>query len=429
VTGTPRPKRDISAADSRWLMNAEELKRAIAGDEKEIVESLRTMLRVKAIGPAYGGEGETDRAKYLLDLVSRLGFRSVDLYESPDASVPSGKRPNIVVRQSGRGPKNIWVVTHMDTVPEGDISAWKYPPYDPQVVDGRIYGRGVEDNGQELMASLFALKALVKNGVTPECNIGLVFVADEEHGNVHGIEFLLKKGIFRKGDLVIAPDHGQQDGAAISVVEKGIAWINVEIVGRQTHASTPEKGVNAFEAGSRFLVAAVDGLRKQFPKSDPLFDPPTSTFEPTKCDAIGPNVNTVPGRQQFAFDFRVLPDYKLDDIMSFLRKIAGEHERSTGAKIEVAFLSRSDSAPKTREDSEIVVRLSRAIQIVRGVKPHVFGMGGGTCATPFRREGIDAAVWSTIPETAHDANEHINIADLVADTQVYAVLFAGDNLR
>jgi succinyl-diaminopimelate desuccinylase len=426
--GHSRLKRDISGPFSQEEMNAKELMRAVANDEAEMVESLRAMLRVKAIGPAYGGDGESDRAAYLLKLLSRLGLSSVEMFESPDPNVSSGKRPNIVVRQRGSSSKNIWIVTHTDTVPEGDIGAWKYPPYDPQVVDGKIFGRGAEDNGQELMASLFALRALVKNGITPELNVGLVFVADEEHGNVHGIEFLLKKGMFKKGDLVIAPDHGQGDGAAIAVVEKGIAWINVEVTGRQTHASTPDKGINAFEAASRFVVAAVDGLRKQFHKMDPLFDPPASTFEPTKCDSNGPNVNTVPGRQQFAFDFRVLPDYRLDEIMSFLRRIADECERSTGAKIQVTFISRSDPAPKTREDSEIVVRLSEAIETVRGVKPRVFGIGGGTCATPFRREGIEAAVWSTIPETAHDANEHINISDLVADAQVYAVLFAGRSL-
>ncbi len=411
-------------------MNADELMRAVADDENQIVASLRAMVRVKALGPAYGGEGESDRAKYLLGLLSRLGIAGlkVDVYDSIDSSVPSGMRPNIVARLPGTSSKNIWIVTHMDTVPEGDLAAWKYPPYDPQIIDGKIYGRGVEDNGQELIASLYGLYALARKKIVPECNIGLVFVADEEHGNEHGIEFLLKKGIFRKGDLVIAPDHGQGDGAAIAIVEKGIAWINVEVIGRQTHASTPDKGINAFEAASRFLVVAVDQLRVHFPKSDPLFDPPTSTFEPTKCDGNGPNVNTVPGRQQFAFDFRVLPDYKLDDIMAFLKGIAADHEKMTGAKFNLTFLSRADSATKTHESSEIVVRLSKAIEVVTGRKAHVFGIGGGTCATPFRREGIEAAVWSTIPETAHDANEYINIKDLVSDAQVYAVLFAGKNI-
>ena len=93
-----------------------------------------------------------------------------------------------------------------------------------------------------------------------------------------------------------------------------------------------------------------------------------------------------------------------------------------------SFLNRSDAAPKTAVDSEVVRRLMSAVEAVRGVKPNPIGIGGGTCAAPFRRRGIEAAVWSTIPETAHDANEYARVADLVGDAQVYAVLFAGKNI-
>jgi succinyl-diaminopimelate desuccinylase len=74
-----------------------------------------------------------------------------------------------------------------------------------------------------------------------------------------------------------------------------------------------------------------------------------------------------------------------------------------------------------------VKRLAKAIETVRGVKPKPVGIGGGTCANPFRREGIEAAVWSTVYETAHDANEYCVISDLVSDAKVYALLFAGKN--
>ncbi|MGQ9587847.1 MAG: M20 family metallo-hydrolase [Thermoplasmata archaeon] len=410
-------------------MDASGLIEAVVQDQQEIVDSLCSMLRVKAIGPENAGEGEAERGKFLVALASRLGFGSIEVLESDDWRVPTGKRPNIIVRVEGTTKKNLWVVTHMDTVPEGDLSVWKYPPYEPTVVDGRIYGRGSEDNGQELIASLYGLRALLKTGVRPECNIGLVFVSDEEHGFVHGIDFLLDKGVFDKEDLVVVPDHGQADGAAIAVVEKGIAWVNVEVVGRQTHASTPHKGVNALEVAARYMLAAVDRCRKKFSKCDPLFDPPFSTFEPTKCDANLPNVNTVPGRQQFAFDFRVLPEYRLDDVMSVLQEAAREIEQSTGAKIGVTYLQRSDAAPGTATDSEIVKRLSDAIWVVKRMRARPIGIGGGTCAAPFRRHGIEAAVWSTIPGTAHNANEYANVADIVADAEIYAVLFAGKNIE
>ncbi len=409
-------------------MDANAVIKAVAEDRDLMVKSLCEMLRIKAVGPENGGPGEAERGKYLVSLAKRLGFESIEVIESKDPSVPSGKRPNIIIRLPGSGRKRVWVVTHMDTVPEGDPAAWKYPPYEPTIVGGRIYGRGSEDNGQELMASLFGAYGLLKSGVKPELNVGLVFVSDEEHGNTHGIDLLLKKRIFKKGDLVVVPDHGHPDGAAIAVVEKSIAWINVEVVGKQTHASTPDKGVNAFEAASRYVVLSVDRLRKKFAGKDPLFDPPTSTFQPTRCDNNGPNINTVPGRQVFAFDFRVLPEYPLDAIIAELEKAAREVERSTGATIKVTFIQRADAAPRTGVDSDIVKRLAAAIEEVRGIRARTIGIGGGTCAAPFRREGVEAAVWSTIPETAHDANEYSNIADLVSDAQVYALLFAGKNL-
>lgn len=409
-------------------MDVDTLKKAVSQERGLMVESLCGMLRINAVGPESGGPGEAQRGEYLVALAKRLGFTSVEVFESSDPKVPTGKRPNIIVRLPGKGKKRVWVVTHMDTVPEGDIGAWKYPPFDPKVVDGKIYGRGSEDNGQELIASLFAAHTLLKLGIEPEFNVGLVFVSDEEYGNAHGIDFLLKKGIFKKGDLVVVPDHGQPDGAAISIVEKSSAWIQVEVIGRQTHASTPEKGVNAFEAAARYIALSVDRLRRKFTTKDPLFEPPVSTFEPTRCEANGPNINTVPGRQVFAFDFRVLPEHSLDEIMKELQKAAGEIERSTGAKVKLTFLQRSDAAPKTAVDSEIVKRLMSAVESIRGVRPNPIGIGGGTCAAPFRRRGIEAAVWSTIPETAHDANEYANVADLVSDAQVYAVLFAGKSI-
>jgi len=409
-------------------MDSRSLTALVAEDEKLMVESLRSMLRINAVGPENGGPGEAKRGKYLVDLARNLGFEEVEVYESKDPRVPGGKRPNIIIREKGTSERMLWVVTHMDTVPEGDLKAWKYPPFDGTLVSGKIFGRGSEDNGQELISSLFGLRALLKAEIRPEFDIGLVFVADEEHGNTHGIDFLIKKGIFKKGDLAVVPDHGEPDGSSISIVEKSIAWVEVEIIGRQTHGSTPDEGINAFEVGARFMIAVIDRLRKKFTKTDPLFEPPTSTFAPTRCDSNGPNINTVPGRQTFAFDFRVLPEYKLDSILDMLQKTAKEFEKSTGAKIRVSLSQRADAAPRTPLKSEIVVRLSEAVETIRGLKAHPTGIGGGTCAAPFRRLGIEAAVWSTNPGMAHDANEYANVKDLVADAKVYALLFAGRNI-
>ena len=400
----------------------------VDADRDRIVKSLCDMLRIKAVGPENGGTGEAERGDFLTELLKGLGFDEVEQYDSKDPRVPSGRRPNIVARVKGSTDTNLWVVTHTDTVPEGDLEAWTRPPYDPQVVDGRVYGRGSEDNGQELIASLFGLVALLKAGITPECNVGLAFVSDEEYGNAHGIEVLLKNGLFKEGDLIVVPDHGYPDGSSIAIVEKSVAWVKVVVVGRQTHGSTPANGVNAFEVAARYICHCTDRLRSKFPKSDPLFDPPESTFVPSKCEGNDYNINTVPGRQVFYCDFRVLPDYALDDIMAEMQAVARELETKWGAKIEVSFLDRTESAGKTSQDAEVVKRLGEAITVVGGFVPKPVGIGGATFATPFRKAGLEAVAWSTIPGTGHDADEYIEISGMMFDAKTYAVLFAGKNI-
>jgi succinyl-diaminopimelate desuccinylase len=61
---------------------------------------------------------------------------------------------------------------------------------------------------------------------------------------------------------------------------------------------------------------------------------------------------------------------------------------------------------------------------MRNITPRVGGIGGGTCAAILRNEGLPAAVWATIDETAHQPNEYVVIKNLIEDTKVYAYLIA-----
>ena len=98
--------------------------------------------------------------------------------------MPCGYRPNIAAKIMGKNTeKTIWIVSHMDVVPPGDLELWKTNPYQV-VVDGDTFiGWGVEDNQHGLTSSLLVAHALQKLSVTPDLNLGLLFVADEETGN------------------------------------------------------------------------------------------------------------------------------------------------------------------------------------------------------------------------------------------------------
>ncbi len=392
----------------------------------EILESLGNMIKIPAISPKSGGEGEEKKAEFILELIANFGFDEIDRIDVPDESAPKKIRPNIIAKVRGsKDPSEgtIWIVTHMDVVPEGELELWETPPYEPFVKDGKIFGRGVEDNGQGLISSLYAVKALKDEGVIPNRTIGIALVADEETGSQFGITPLIEKGLFSENDLIVVPDAGTSDGSMMEVSEKSIVWVKIKTIGKQCHASLPYKGINAHRAAMKFGVKLDEELHKKYDKKDELFDPPESTFEPTKKESNVPNVNTIPGEDVLYFDCRVLPDYDPDEVLSMIKSIAKEIEEETRAKFQIETPQYEPAAPPTSPTSPVVLELKEAIKKVYKIEPYAGGIGGGTCAALFRKAGYPAVVWAKIDETAHSPNEYAWIDNIVNDTKVYATLF------
>jgi succinyl-diaminopimelate desuccinylase len=393
----------------------------------EMVDLQMKLCAIPAIAPSSGGEGEAKKATFLCEWLKANGFVDIEVVKAPDLDAPVGYRPNILAYYRGRSQaKTIWVMTHMDVVPPGEMALWRGDPFKAWVEKGRIHGRGVEDNQQDLVASLFAVKALQAEGIVPPYDIGIALAADEETGSVKGIDYVVQNHkCFRKQDLIIVPDAGNEHGTMIEVAEKSLVWLKFKVLGKQAHGSTPEKGVNAFKAGS-FLIAALNDLYKIYPARDRLFDPPISTFEPTKKEANVPNVNTIPGEDVFYTDMRVLPKIKVQDVERTIRAIAAKIEQKLKVKIRIEIVQKAPAAPPTPVQAPVVVALQKAVRAVYKKNAKAMGIGGGTVAAIFRRAGIPAACWSRLDETAHQPNEYCIIENMVGDAKVFGHIFLQD---
>lgn len=392
--------------------------------KEEMVQALGELIRIPAIGPENGGDGEFARSRIIKDMLDHCGFDEVEVLEVLDDRVKLKSRPNIVAKKKGKSDKTVWFVSHMDTVPPGDLQSWAHPPFSPRLIDGKLFGLGSEDNGQALIASIFAAKLINDAASEPELGLGLVVVADEEMGSDKGIKFLLQEGVFKQGDIIYVPDFGVSDGSVIEVAEKTIMWLKVTVHGKQTHASTPNKGLNAMKVGSELVAFIVDYMDRKYGKTNAMYDPPVSTYEPTKHLLNVANINTIPGEDVFFLDFRILPDYDPDEIMKTMRWIADLFEDKTSAKIsiEIAQLTRSGKPSST--DSPGFRALAESIKSLRGFEPKAGGVGGGTCANFFRLAGLEAYAWQTIDEVMHSPNEYCKVDNLVADAKVFAMVIA-----
>lgn len=401
-----------------------ELLSIVESERNEMVNALMELIRVPAIAPQSGGEGELKKAERLAQILKASGLDSIMRYDSVDDRVPSGIRPNVVAYYEGENTnERLWIITHLDVVPAGEESAWTISkPFEPRVENDRIYGRGAEDNGQSLIASVFAVKALKKLNIKPKRTIALCFVADEEQGNIHGIQHLIKQNLFADDDLIVVPDSGEGDGSFIEISEKSGVWLKVRTLGIQTHASRPNKGLNAHRIGMQYALALDEMLHEEYALTDPYFDPPESTFEPTMKDRNVDAINIAPGEDTIYFDCRILPRYNVDEILTRIQELASQYEKTTGAKIEIETVYKSVAPTPTDPNAKIVSLLEDALKRVRQVKPRIGGIGGGTCAAYFRQINIPAVVWSTVDETAHQPNEYAKISNLVDDAKTFAAL-------
>ena len=390
----------------------------------EMIDWQIKLTAVPALSPISGGEGEAEKAELIKKLLNEIGITEIQEIKAPDLDVPSGYRPNLLAFYRGKSSeKTIWIMTHMDIVPPGELSLWKGDPYKAWIEEGKLYGRGVEDNQQEMIASIFAVKALIAEGIKPNYDIGLAIVADEETGSGKGIEYVLKNtNVFRKQDIIIVPDAGNEEGTMIEVAEKGILWLKFHTIGKQSHGSMPHKGINSFKAAS-YLITELDKLYQIYDHKDDLFDPPYSTFEPTKKEPNVPNVNTIPGDDVFYLDCRVMPEYSFEEVEAKIDEMIKKIEEKFKVKIERDYAQKAPAAPPTPVDSEVVQKLKKAIKAVYNKEAKPMGIGGGTVAAFFRREGFNAAVWAKMDETAHQPNEYCIIDNMVDDAKVYAHIF------
>jgi succinyl-diaminopimelate desuccinylase len=380
---------------------------------------------IPAVGPENGGDGELLKANFLKKRLIELGFTNFQHYDAQDERVTSKTRPNLISTVEGRNKSKVtWVITHLDIVPPGELKLWSHDPYSAYVKDGHLFGRGVEDNQQDMVASIFAAKAIIDEGLTTPNSIGLGFVADEEtsgHTGLHHVMAVNEK-LFGRDDLIIIPDSGNSQGSLIEIAEKSMLWLSFKTKGKQCHASKPQLGNNAFVAASH-LVTKLSGLKKIFPESDPLYDPKASTFEPTKKEPNVGNVNTIPGEDIFYMDCRVLPVYKLEDVMESIKIITGKIEKKFKVQIEISPVCYLQSPPPTSPDSPVVLALQEAISNVYHVKAFAGGVGAGTLASYFRKKGYPAAVWAKSSLNAHQPDEKCPIDNMLGDAKVFAHIF------
>ena len=121
-----------------------------------------------AVGTPFG-EAIDQALRRTLHIAAELGFRT-----------HYGDEGYYGFAEIGEGQEMLGILGHLDVVPPGKLEAWEYGPFEPVEKDGMLYGRGTQDDKGPLLASLFAVKALMDAGVRFNKRVRFIFGTDEE---------------------------------------------------------------------------------------------------------------------------------------------------------------------------------------------------------------------------------------------------------
>ena len=143
----------------------------------------------------------------------------------------------------GEAPEKIAVLGHLDVVPVGD--GWTKPPFEALIENGRIYGRGTNDDKGPSLAALFAMKAIREAGIPLRKSIRMILGCDEESG-WEDMEYY--------GAHEQIPDMGFSPDACFPLIntEKGM-------LGLALRAPAAETGLKVIETATGDRVNVIPG--------------------------------------------------------------------------------------------------------------------------------------------------------------------------
>ncbi|MDD3626689.1 MAG: M20 family metallopeptidase [bacterium] len=374
-------------------MDFEKIFKSISESEKELIDLTCDLIRKKTVNPP--GD-EYLAGEIVTDFFKKYGIE-YEIFEKEKGRVNilgyinKGKKPSVLL------------AGHLDVVPEGDPESWTYPPFEPVVKDGKIFGRGSTDNKGQTAALLMAAKEMKKIENDLGCEVVIGAVADEELGSTFGMVYLVNEvGILP--DFAIIPDIGGGN-RAIDIAEKGLVNIKVISFGKKAHSSLPHLGLNAIDKLAEFIKKLEPIILTHQPH--PILNAPTKSVNIIHGGAAH---NIVPDKAEVVINVRYLPGMTPESIIEDLKKVSAKVKKGKFEFQVLDYLVPTEVAP----DNVLVKVLKENAKKYLNIDLKLIGLGGATVCKQLIEKGITAVGFGPGSDAvAHMSDEYVNIKELV----------------
>jgi len=294
---------------------------------------------------------------------------------------------------------------HTDVVPTGPEEQWQFPPFEPTLKDGLLYGRGAADMKGSLAAMITATERFLVAHPDFNGRIGYLLTSDEEGPAVDGttrvVEWLRQRGETIDWCLVGEPSSSHHVGDVVRVGRRGSLGAELLVKGIQGHVAYPDKARNPIHEA---LGALAELAAEHWDNGNEHF-PPTS-FQISNINGGTGATNVIPGELKVVFNLRFSTECTAEGIQRRVETILDRHGLDYSIKWNLS------GQPFLTGSGELVSGTVSAIASANGVTTEL-STGGGTSDGRFIATlGCQIIELGPVNATIHKVDEHVCAADL-----------------
>ncbi|TDO96378.1 succinyl-diaminopimelate desuccinylase [Marinomonas balearica] len=328
--------------------------------------------------------------------------------------MPFGDVKNFYAKRGTKGP-NLCFAGHTDVVPTGPEAQWKVPPFEPQIVDGVLYGRGAADMKGSLASMVVAVENFVANHPYHDGQISFLITSDEEGPFVDGttrvVDTLMERNEKVDWCIVGEPSSTNTLGDIIKNGRRGSFSGDLTVFGKQGHVAYPHLAKNPIHLAS----PAITELSETKWDEGNEFFPPTS-FQVSNIHSGTGATNVVPSTLNTQFNFRFSSELTFDQLKEKVIAILDKHELNY--EIEWTY----NGLPFLTPPGELVDAITDAIEDTVNIKPTLSTSGGTSDGRFIAKMGTQVVELGPINATIHQINEHVDADSLNQLTCIYELV-------
>jgi len=301
---------------------------------------------------------------------------------------------------------------HTDVVPPGDTGDWQSDPFEPDIRDGNLFGRGSADMKSGLAAMVVAVERFVRATPDHAGSIAFLITSDEEgraqDGTLRVMQALTERGESIDWCVIGEPSSQARLGDVLRIGRRGSLSGILEVRGVQGHVAYPHLADNPIR---RFapVLAELHGI--EWDNGNEYF-PPTSFQVVNISSGVGaPNVT--PAVLQARFNFRYSTEWNHDSLKQRVHSILDAHD------LDYELDWHLSGEPFLTKPGTLIDAVREAVRAHTGVDPEL-STGGGTSDGRFiAPAGVDVVELGPVSQSIHKIDEHVRVDDVPVLASMY----------